>query len=612
MVANLTFGPACGDGMVLQREGRAVVWGWADPGTRLVFTLTGETAEAVAGPEGRWTAVWTGLAPGGPHELFLDGRVLFRDVWVGDLWICAGQSNMERSLETCEKWPDEALRWQGDPGIRQLFLPNQFDFREPRSVVSGARWAGADSPEVVRFSAAGFHAARELRARTGVPQGLVQTAVGGSAAQAWLSAGDLEAFPPYRDEAAQFAVPGWLAARQKDEELRRNQWYAGLDAADPKDPRRAGVGPWTPGEPPGRPGSVWLRREFVLPAAAAGVPGRLRLGTLVDGDDTWVNGTWVGSTGYQYPSRRYQVPAGTLREGANTVLVRAVAPRGRAGLTAGKVRCLEAGALTVDLADGWEWREGTALPELPADTFLPMVSLGLHNGILAPLAPLSPAGVFWYQGESNTGSPGDYPALMETLIGRWRKLFDRPDLPFVLVQLPLIGPATDAVTDGGGWAPVREFQRQTSALPGTALVPILDLGEWNDLHPADKQNVGRRIALAARKLVLGEDLETWTGPLVAGASGEGPGVRIRFTQAAGGLATRDGRAPGAFFLAGADGVFHRAGARIEGETVLVQAPEVPRPAEVRYAWAANPAGANLVNRSGLTASPFRAEVTTNR
>lgn len=605
-----TLGPSCSEGMVLQHSTRAVLWGWAEPGRVHSFSLAGHTCRATTGSDGRWSAVWNGLAAGGPHRLFHNDQILFEAVWIGDVWLCAGQSNMERSLEACEPWPADALGYRGDPGIRQLCLPNQFDFQTERQDIPGARWIGADTHEVVKISAVAFHFAHSLKQKTGIPQGLILAAVGGSTAQAWLPLADLRDFPVHEAQAKQFAQPGWLDGVQANEQARRNQWFESLEAQDPKDPQRAGSGPWRPVVLPAfardleigdRTGSVWFRKQVTL--GAEGGPGRLKLGTLVDSDDVWVNGQWVGSTAYQYPTRRYAIPEGILREGTNEILIRLVAPRSGLGATPDKVWRLEWRNTSVNLAGEWAWRPGASAPELAADTFLPLISVGLYNGLLAPLAPLGIRAVLWYQGESNLTGGQEYEALMAVLLARWRRLFGQPELPFVLVQLPLFGPEEGFRADEG-WAWVRDAQRRLARLPGTALVVTLDAGEWNDIHPGNKRLVGERLALATRRLVLGEALDTWTGPLCLVSEREGKGLRIRFTQTGKGLSTRDGRPVRGFYLAGADGQFHPAEAEIDSDSVFVHSPLVADPLEVRYAWAANP-GANLVNSLGIPASPFR-------
>jgi len=349
-------------------------------------------------------------------------------------------------------------------------------------------------------------------------------------------------------------------------------------------------------------GSRWFRKSVRLEDPGDGA-GRLLLGTLVDSDDAWVNGTWVGSTAYQYPTRRYAVPPGVLRRGDNEILLRVVAPQGNLGGTPEKPWSLVCGAVSLPLSGTWTTRRGFPAPPLPPDVFLPLISGGLFHGLLAPLAPLTFRAVLWYQGESNTQSGPDYGALMEALLAEWRSLFRRPDLPFLVVQLPLFGEASESGPDDG-WARVRDAQRRLRG-PHVEVVVALDAGEWNDIHPGRKHLVGERLARAARHLVLRESLDPWTGPLYREHRIEGSRIVVEFDQTGEGLTTSDGRPPTAFALADS-GPYFPARCTVEGHRVILECPEVPRPRSLRYAWASNPRGATLINSAGLPASPFEA------
>jgi sialate O-acetylesterase len=596
---SVEFGPPFGEGMVLQRavDGlSARLWGTGEPGRRFILAVAGRRAEVTVRADGRWSADLD-LAAGGPHTLTVDGQPRFGRVWAGDVWFCGGQSNMERSVVQGAPWPVVSDR--GDAAIRQLCVSAACDFTAPRDALA-TRWIGADS-ELGAFSSLGYAFAVRLWERTGVPQGLVLAAVGGSSAQAWLSARTLRRFGRHAARARWLGEDGNLNALLLSEAQRRDAFYQALEA-DPKDTRAAGSGDWQPVTLPsleptpfaGRVGTVWLRRRFSLPTAFEG-PARLSLGTLVEADDAWVNGVWVGGTGYQYPSRRYPVPAGTLRT-ENELLIRLVVPRGGGRITPGKPLRLWGGP-EAELSGPWEWRPGADAPYLPEDTFLPKEPLGLFNGVLSPLAGFSVRAVLWYQGESNTEDPSDYEALLKAVVGEFRRLWKRR-LPFVAVQLPLFGPPSPA----DGWAAARDAQRRVLELPRTALVVALDQGEWNELHPADKDEIGRRLALAIRRLVLGDGV-AWSGPLVRRCRRLKARLVVSFDHAEG-LATADGRQPGLFRVHDGEAV-RPVEARIEGDAVILDYAGSAR--FVDYGWADNPV-ANLVNGSGLPASPFRVSV----
>ena len=591
-----------GDGMVLQRnvDGlSARLWGTAEPRSRFVVEIAGRRAAVRAGSDGRWAANLE-LNAGGPHVLSVDGQPRFRDVWVGDVWFCAGQSNMERSLAQGAEWPGDLVSVSGEASIRQLCLTASCDFGRPRTTLP-ARWIGADAG-TAGFSAVAYAFAKRLWERTGVPQGLIQAAVGGSSAQAWLSARSLKRFPRHLARADWLAHGGHLKSLQAGEAARRDAWYQALDAADPKDPRRAGHGEWKPVELPSleaapfarHVGTVWLRRRFSLGQPFDG-ESRLSLGTLVEADDTWVNGVWVGGTGYQYPSRRYAVPAGVLRA-ENELLIRLIVPRGGGRITPEKPLKLWGGP-DLELSGPWQWREGAPATVLSEDLFLPKEPLGLFNGVLAPLKPLTVRAVLWYQGESNTEDPSDYPRLLRAVAAEFRR--GRRGLPFLAVQLPRFQPEYDGVQNG--WADVRDAQRRLLELPRTGLAVALDQGEWNELHPAKKDEVGRRLALEARRVVLRDAVPS--SPVYAGCRRRGDALAVRFRT--GGSPLTSNGILGAFFFEDESG-FRKADATIE-EDIVVLTP-LGAAFAVYYAWADNPAGAALVNAAGLPASPFRAAI----
>ncbi|HQG45167.1 MAG TPA: sialate O-acetylesterase, partial [bacterium] len=354
-------------------------------------------------------------------------------------------------------------------------------------------------------------------------------------------------------------------------------------------------------------GVVWFRREFTLPDSLAGQPAKLYLGRIVDSDSVYLNGTFVGTTSYQYPPRRYTVPARLLRAGSNTLVVRVVSKIGRGGFVTDKSYELVAGGATIDLKGQWHYQVGAVMEKpLPDPTFFQWKPLGLFNGMIAPLLPYAIKGVIWYQGEANTSRPQEYRTLFPALIADWRNHWRQGDFPFLFVQLPnFMEPRSDP--SESRWAELREAQFRSLAVTRTGMAVAIDIGEWNDIHPLNKEEVGRRLALAARRIAYGEKKLVWSGPLYRSMKIRGNRIVLSFDHADGGLVARGGGAPGAFAIAGADGHYLWAKAEIRGDKVVVWNDSIARPAAVRYAWADNPLGANLCNAAGLPASPFCTE-----
>jgi sialate O-acetylesterase len=615
------------DGAVVQRDEPIPVWGWADPGAEVVVALGGESRRGYADPDGRWAVTFPARPAGGaPFTLEVrsgDATRVARNLLAGDVWLCSGQSNMVLPMERVKERFADAIAASANPRIRCFTVPVRYAFEGPREEVAGGAWQEAGPDEVLDFSAVGYFFARALEAETGVPIGLIVSAMGGSPVESWMSEAALRPFPDRLEVAAPFRDPAYIAGLKQAENAAGAAWFRYRDARDeglrhdpPYYASEYDAGAWPVLQAPGiwdeqgvpeMFGVLWLRKEIELPAALAGRPARLLLGRVFDADVTYVNGVRVGETTYKYPPRRYTVPGGVLVAGRNVLTVRATMTGDRGRFLADKEYLLEVGGETFDLRGAWQWKVGMTSGPQPPSTFVEWQPLALYHAMLAPLHRQPLKGVLWYQGESNTGRAGQYEALLRAMITDWRARWGQPELPFLLVQLANYMEASAEPMESG-WAELREAQRRVLSLPHTGMAVTIDVGEWNDIHPLDKQTVGERLALEARRVAYGEGGLLSAGPLFAGLAREGSRLRLRFSFVGEGLRTRDGTEPGGFALAGPDGVFHRAQARVDGETVVVAHPDIAEPRAVRYAWAHNPTSANLVNTAGLPASPFEARV----
>ncbi|MBO5014570.1 MAG: sialate O-acetylesterase, partial [Bacteroidaceae bacterium] len=329
----------------------------------------------------------------------------------------------------------------------------------------------------------------------------------------------------------------------------------------------------------------------------------------VHNDAVFVNGVYVGSTGYEYPPRRYQIPAGVLRKGKNTIAVRLNAPAGNGEFIKDKPYKIIGDAAEIDLTGTWKYKVGLDLAEVSKYTERlknrQSVGSGLYNGMIYPIRHYRVKGAIWYQGESNAGRSHEYGALMSALITNWRELWQKPELPFLLVQLPNFMEKHEKPTDSG-WARIREAQLNTfKTTPNTALAVTYDVGEWNDIHPLNKKAVAQRLFLGARKVVYGEKV-THSGPVYKDMKIEGDKIVISFTETGRGLMAKGGTLKH-FAIAGEDKQFVWAEAVIRGNKVVVSSKSVKNPVAVRYAWSDNPDEANLCNKEGLLASPFRTD-----
>jgi sialate O-acetylesterase len=355
-------------------------------------------------------------------------------------------------------------------------------------------------------------------------------------------------------------------------------------------------------------GVVWFRREIEIPASLAGAPAKLFMGRIVDADQVFVNGEQVGNVTYQYPPRRYMVKNGLLKAGKNLVVIRVTNTAGKGGFVPDKRYEMIVGDRSIDLQGDWEYKVGEVFPpvvEKPAPSAY--TPTALFNAMIAPFTAYTLKGFVWYQGESNVGKPQVYEQLLPTLAKDWRTKFKQPDLPFLYVQLPGFQDRNFLPSESN-MAVLREGQLKGLSIPRSAMAVTLDLGEWNDIHPLTKKPIGERLALAARKIAYGENIVS-SGPIYESNAIEGNRIRIRFRETGSGLAINktDEDELTYFAIAGKDKKFVWAKAIIERNTVVVWSDEVAEPMFVRYGWADNPEGANLINVEGLPASPFRTD-----
>ena len=614
------------DGAILQRDAPAAVYGWADEGEAVVVYLDGEPVARTRAAGGRWRVAIAPRPAGGPHELAVEGEntIVVRDLWFGDVWVASGQSNMELPMARVSGRYAAEVAAADYPLIREFDVPRGYVFAGPREDFADGAWVASSPDTVGGFSAVGWFFARALHERYGVPVGIISSNYGGTTAEGWMSEKALAEFPHYLEVARRYrdasrveealaadreaarawhdalerrdaglaAEPGWHAAELDDAGWEHVQVPASLEAM--------GAGADN--------GVFWFRRDVELPPAAAGEAAALELGRIVDADTAWVNGVEVGATTYQYPPRRYRIPAGILRAGANTLAVRLISQYGQGGFVTDKPYELRIGGETINLEGDWRYRLGAASGPLPPQRFIEhRQPHGFYNAMLAPLLGTPIKGVIWYQGESNVERAAEYRRLFPAMIRDWRANWGQGDFPFVFVQLANHLPAADVPGDSE-WAELRDAQLAALCEPNTAMAVAIDLGDWNDIHPENKKDVGERLALAARKLAYGEDELVASGPMPAGLERADGALVLRFAHTGGGLVARGGGLR-EFDIAGEDGAWRRGEARIQDDTVVVRHGDVSRPVSVRYAWADNPADANLYNADGLPASPFRVSLT---
>lgn len=634
---------------VVQRDCLLPVFGTGEPGTTVRCSLARRRALTTVRPDGTWKVELPAISAGGPFRLVAesgDSKAVASDVLVGDVFLCSGQSNMEWPLNMAQGGK-AAMATCADDHLRLLRVPKKPSFAAQHE--QEGEWRSCDPVTASVFSAVAYFAAAALRrANPEVPIGLIESDWGGTAAETWISPEGLQLFPALHANWRQ--VADLMSAFDKDREGHRRRlavlraemtktfdaWHkalcevdggmtAGLNQAD------ADITDWKTHPVPGywpnplignHEGIVWFACDVEVPPDLAGKDLTLHLGEIDNEDTTWFNGEKIGAINlmdgplHWQMQRSYKVPGHLVRKGANRITVRVIDYGGRGGFGGGAHGlCLTGNGQRIDLPETWRFRLGSPLTASRPTMDISMLEeypvtsstfSALYQGMIRPLAGMALAGAWWYQGESNVDRAEAYRALLAALILDWRHTFapgPYGKLPFHIIQLTAFRQPPTHAGERSPWAELREAQTLALRLPCTAMAVILDCGDAQDIHPTNKRTVGERLALLTRRDLWKETLVA-DGPQMKSVEITGQVMTVTFTSS---LKTRNGLAPGGFAISGENGVWVWAKAVVRKNTVQLQHPDVKQPAFVRYAWADNPAGANLVNRQGLPAWPFRTD-----
>ena len=612
------------DSMILQRDVKLNIWGWASKNEKVNIKFNGKSYKITTGADGKWLVRLSPMKAGGPYAMEIKGSntIVLREILVGDVWFCSGQSNMVHQMNLHDVTYAKEIAEANYPQIRQFLVATLTNLQGPVSDLPAGSWRPAVGEDVRSFSAVAYFFAKKIYEKYHVPIGIVNSSVGGTPIEAWTSEKGLKDFPSIIN----------IVQKNKDTAYVNGINRAATASIKPNTPHDLGMlsakkwfetdyipkgwhtinvpGYWEDQGIKDLNGVVWYRKEIDVPATMAGKAAKVFLGRIVDADILFINGRQVGSTAYMYPQRRYNVPADVLKGGKNIVVIKVTNNNGKGGFVPGKPYCLFAGSDTIDLKGNWQYKVGQVF-ESPtsANSVASIVAqnqpTALFNAMVSPIINYTVKGILWYQGEANTRRAAEYSKLLPALIQDWRNQWNQPALPFLYAQLPGFM-EYNYLPSESQWSELREAQLKTLSVPNTAMAVAIDLGEWNDIHPDNKKDVGERLALAAMKLAYGENI-VHSGPIYVSSTVDRNEVVIRFDNIGSGLITNDGEAPSEFAIAGVDKKFVWAKARIENDHVIVWNDALVEPKYVRYAWADNPVNPNLYNKEGLPASPFRTD-----
>jgi len=612
------------NGMVLQRKKNIHIWGWADTNEQVEVSFHNSNYSTKANEEGQWIITLPKFEAGGPFTMEIQGenKITVRDIMIGEVWVSSGQSNMELPMYRVSPLYQSEITYSRNDSIRYFDVPLNYNFDEPQNDTQGGKWKSADPKTVPHFSALAYFYAKNIYQKYNVPVGIINSSVGGSPAQAWCSSDILKKnFPKYYRVAQKFKdasqinkiqnkdnkrITQWHELKEKDKGYKSGQSWSDSDVNTEDWSKMNIPGFWANTELGSLNGVVWFRKKIELIPNLANKPAKLSLGRIVDADSVFINGKFIGNTTYKYPPRRYEVPSSVLKRGTNIITIRVVNQRGKGGFIKDKPYKLRFGNKSIDLKGEWKCRLGARVDPLEGQTFIKWKPVGLYNGMVAPLLNYKIRGVIWYQGESNTGQPREYEKLFKSMIKNWRQKWNQKDLPFLYVQLAnFMKP--DKQPSPSNWAMLRESQTKTLSLENTGMAVITDLGIWNDIHPLNKKDVAHRLFLPARKLVYGEKEIVSSGPMYESMKIRSNKAIISFDHVGKGLLAKGDGGLKHFAIAGQDSNFVWSEAKIQNNKVVVWSEKVENPIAVRYGWADNPRKANLYNKKGLPASPFRTD-----
>jgi len=615
--------------MIIQRDVSFPVWSRE----KISVTFLGKNYYAQK-KDGKWLVLLNPVQAGGPFSMSITGEescIIINDIYAGDVWLCAGQSNMELQMERLRD--DYYEEWQPEtyPLIRQFKVPQESDFSGPRDEFTGGVWTSASAQTLHEFSGTAWFFAKKMYEKYQVPIGLVNTAWGGTPIESWMSEDALACYPKKIAMGKQYTNTAFREAVCKKSEETVNAWYDELNSNDTglaQGWQKTEKKHWNNSQTISLPGdfceaeelkdfcgSVWLYREFEVSEELAKNEAKLWLGTIVDSDTVYVNGVEAGNTGYRYPPRKYTVPAGLLHKGKNNIVIRVICNNGDGGITKDKPFRIFSNFGSIELAGNWQYRIGVRTYRCPESFFIQRQPMGNYNAMIAPVLKYPLKGVIWYQGESNDPASHEYSALFRLMIKDWRKKNGNEELPFLFVQLPIFGKPSDN-DESSSWAILREAQKEALSIPSTGMAAALDLGEWNDLHPLNKKDVGERLFTAAEKTLF-KTQNTSPGPVLRSFEKRREKLSLHFDNCGKGLTSRCGAASsGAVNSADVphvsvmdNGQLIRLPAKIEGiDTVSIDISSLKNPQKVLYAWANNPMDRQLFNSEGLPALPFKIQI----
>jgi sialate O-acetylesterase len=624
LFANVTLPKLFGDNMVLQRNKPIHIWGWAAPGEKVTVKFHQQQKSTKADKTGKWELL---LSPedGGvisPLQIVGKNTITFNNVAVGEVWVCSGQSNMEMPIEGWGKIDNyqKEIAAADYPMIRQFIVPDAVSTTLKDDIEDGS-WKLCNPANAGEFSATAYFFARELYKKLNVPIGLINTTWGGTQSESWTSQKAFEQSEHFKSVAQAMSAGDFESMiKKRSEEIMANikKAQGNLDG-NPADYKNNGFddsqwptmelpAPWEARGFPGLDGIVWFRKTIEITATEANQPAVIELAKIDDIDETYINGVKVGGVAQWDELRKYTIPAGILKAGRNVIAVKVQDDQGGGGIYGeASTMKLTMGNNSKSLAGDWKFRIESIAKKggsIMGPNDYPSI---LFNAMINPLLPYTIRGVIWYQGEANADRSYEYRTAFPLMINDWRQQWKQGDFPFFFVQLSTFGSADANSNNGSSWAELREAQAMTLSLPNTGMAVTTDIGDPKDIHPKNKQDVGKRLAAIALHDVYSIAGE-YTGPMYKSMTVTGSRIELSFDHRGSGWLVKDkyGYIKG-FEIAGADKRFHFAKAMTDGDKIVVWTESVTQPVAVRYNWSDDASEGNVYNKELFPMAPFRTD-----
>ncbi|WP_348823735.1 sialate O-acetylesterase [Flavobacterium aestuarii] len=616
--ANVKMPLVFSDGMVLQRNKPIPVWGWADANEKVQIQFNKQTKTIIADKNGKWMVKLDAEKAGGPFELTVSGnnKIVIKDVLVGEVWVCSGQSNMEFQMY---KLPDFEVQKEqsNEPMIRQ-FLVAQDLSGTPKEDLKAGKWAVSDKENIKDFTAVGYFFAKKIYAELKIPIGIINTSWGGTCVETWTSRETFQKSDEFKDmiagvpsvnmdaifETYKKSLLGNIEKIQGFPVTEANQdQFKNPDFNDANWPEIKVPSLWENQQIGNIDGVVWMRKTITLTAEQVKKEAVLYLSKVDDEDQTYVNGVQVGTNNIWEAKRIYKIPAGVLKEGTNVIAVKITDYTGGGGIYGDPADLkIDFNGSAVALDGLWKFNVVNVKVSVSPNSYPSL----LYNAMVNPLVPYAIQGVLWYQGEANVWRASQYKKAFPLMINDWRTKWNQGNFPFYFVQLSTFDEQGGNSKKGSRWAELREAQSETLKVLNTGMAVTTDIGNAKDIHPTNKKDVGLRLSAIALNNVYGKK-QVCSGPTFKSQEIKGNQIILTFENIGSGLSTPNNTELKGFEIAGADKIFHSAKAIIKDNKIIVSSESVPDPVAVHYGWADDDTEINLFNKEKFPASPFRTD-----